>query len=93
MTNEEAEITRVRYEYLSLSLKKIIDSLSDYDDEAYYDLRLSIVEVSTKIDTNIHLTAGVTPPDSIIPLSSVYFDGNEREAYIAGADGNWIKIK
>lgn len=93
MTNEEAEITRVRYEDLSLSLKKIIDSLSDYDDEAYYNLRLSIVEVSTKIDTNIHLTAGVTPPDSIIPLSSVYFDGNEREAYIAGADGNWIKIK
>ena len=93
MTNEEAEITRVRYEDLSLSLKKIIDSWSDYDDEAYYDLRLSIVEVSTKIDTNIHLTAGVTPPDSIIPLSSVYFDGNEREAYIAGADGNWIKIK
>ena len=93
MTNEEAEITRVRYEDLSLSLKKIIDSLSDYDDEAYYDLRLSIVEVSTKIDTNIYLTAGVTPPDSIIPLSSVYFDGNEREAYIAGTDGNWIKIK
>jgi len=93
MTNEEAEITRVRYEDLSLSLKKIIDSLSDYDDEAYYNLRLSIIEVSTKIDTNIHLTAGVTPPDSIIPLSSVYFDGNEREAYIAGADGNWIKIK
>ena len=93
MTNEEAEITRVRYEDLSLSLKKIIDSLSDYDDEAYYDLRLSIVEVSTKIDTNIHLTAGVAPPDSIIPLSSVYFDGNESEAYIAGADGNWIKIK
>ena len=93
MTNEEAEITRVRYEDLSLSLKKIIDSLSDYDDEAYYDLRLSIVEVYTKIYTNNHLTAGVTQSDSIIPLSSVYFDGNEREAYIAGADGNWIKIK
>ena len=93
MTNEEAEITRVRYDDLSLSLKKIIDSLSDYDDEAYDDLRASIVEISTKINTNIHLTAGVTPPNSIIPLSSVYFNGNEREAYIAGADGNWIKIK
>lgn len=93
MTNEEAEITRVRYEDLSLSLKKIIDSLSDYDDEAYNELRISIAEISGKLNTNIHITAGLTPPNSIIPLSSVYFDGNEREAYIAGADGNWIKIK
>jgi hypothetical protein len=93
MTNEEAEITRVRYEDLSSSLKKIIDSLSDYDDEAFDELRLSIAQISTKINTNIHLTAGLNPPNSIIPLSSVYFNGNEQEAYIAGADGKWIKIK
>ena len=93
MTNEEAEITRIRYEDLSTSLKQIIDSLSDYDDEAYDILRIGIAELSGKINTNIHLTAGTTPPDSIIPLSSIYFDGNEREAYIAGVDGDWIKIK
>lgn len=93
MTNEEAEITRVRYEDLSSSLKKIIDSLSDYDDEAFYELRLSIAQTATKVNTNIHITAGLTPPNSIIPLTSVYFDGNEREAYIADSDGKWIKIK
>ena len=53
MTNEEAEITRVRYEDLSSSLKKIIDSLSDYDDEAFDELRLSIAQISTKINTSI----------------------------------------
>lgn len=92
MTNDESELTRIRYEDLSPSLQSLIDNLITFDDPSYVALRTSVSKLSDMIDSSTSVFAGNKEPTEITLGKTVYFNTKECNVRIADSNGDWIYL-
>lgn len=92
MTNDETELTRIRYEDLSTSLRYLIDDIISYDDQSYVALRTSVSKLSDMIDSSTSVFAGNIEPTEITLGKTVYFNTKECNVRIADSNGDWIYL-
>ena len=92
MTNDETELTRIRYEDLSKSLQSLIEEIISYDDPSYVALRTSVSKLSDMIDSSTTVFAGNIEPTEITLGKTVYFNTKDANVRIADANGDWIYL-
>lgn len=92
MTLDETEITRIRYDDLSDSLKEMIDNIIAYDDPNYDNFRRRVSEISGSVNTSNVINVGSDIPKTISLGNTVFFSSIERAIKIADSNGDWMYL-
>lgn len=92
MTLDETEITRIRFEDLSDSLKEMINNLIYYDDLDYIQLRIKASTIADSIDTSTSVYAGDKIPPIISLGKTAYFDAIRNNVRVTDSLGNWVYV-
>lgn len=93
MTLDETEITRIRFEDLSDSLKVLINNLISYDDLDYINLRIKSSRVADEINTSTSVYSGDKIPSTISLGKTAYFDTIKNNVRVSDSLGNWIYVE